>query len=281
MNATVVHTITEVRAAAARARAMGMSIAFVPTMGALHEGHAALVRAAVKPCSFVVVSVFVNPKQFGPNEDFVKYPRTLNADRDICSAAGANLVFAPSAEEMYPEGAVTYVDIAKLGDTLCGASRPGHFRGVCTVVLKLFNIVQPDAAHFGAKDWQQATIIKRMVRDLDVPVKVIVEPTVREADGLALSSRNRYLSAEERAVAPMIQAALCSARDQAAGERRASALETNLRERLAAIPGARVDYARVVDADSLEDLTEVNRPAVAAVAVFLGTTRLIDNILIP
>jgi pantoate--beta-alanine ligase len=279
MIAPVVRTIAEVRAAVARARSVGLSVAFVPTMGALHEGHAALIRAAVKPASFVVVSVFVNPTQFGPNEDFAKYPRTLEADQTICSAAGANLIFAPSADEMYPEGAVTFVDVAKLGDVLCGASRPGHFRGVCTVVLKLFNIVQPDAAHFGAKDWQQATIIKRMVRDLNVPVRIAVEPTVREADGLALSSRNRYLSAEERAAAPMIRSALLAIRFLASnGQRDAASLQETLQELLAAIPGARVDYARIVDADSLEPLTELNRPAVAAVAVFLGTTRLIDNI---
>lgn len=279
MIAPVVHSIAEVRAAVSRARSMGLSVAFVPTMGALHEGHAALIRAAVKPSSFVIVSVFVNPKQFGPNEDFAKYPRTLDADQAVCSAAGANLIFAPSADEMYPAGSVTFVDVAKLGDVLCGASRPGHFRGVCTVVLKLFNIVQPDAAHFGAKDWQQATIIKRMVRDLDVPVQIVVEPTVREADGLALSSRNRYLSAQERAAAPAIYQALRSIRDRASGTD-VKSLESALRDSLAAIPGARVDYARIVDADSLEPMEKLDRPAVAAVAVFLGTTRLIDNILL-
>ena len=279
MNAPVVHTIEEVRAAVARARGMGLSVAFVPTMGALHEGHAALIRAAVQPASFVVVSVFVNPTQFGPNEDFAKYPRTLDADQAVCSAAGANLIFAPSAAEMYPEGSVAFVDVAKFGDVLCGASRPGHFRGVCTVVLKLFNIVQPDAAHFGAKDWQQATIIKRMVRDLDVPVRIVVEPTVREADGLALSSRNRYLSREERAAAPMIHSALMAIRHLASnGRHDAASLQETLHELLAAIPGARVDYARIVHAETLEPLEELDRPAVAAVAVFLGTTRLIDNI---
>lgn len=282
MNAAVVHTIAEVREAAARARSMGLSIAFVPTMGALHEGHAALIRAAVQPSSFVVVSVFVNPTQFGPNEDFNKYPRTLDADRAICSAAGANLIFAPSADEMYPEGSVTFVDVAKLGDALCGASRPGHFRGVCTVVLKLFNIVQPDEAHFGAKDWQQATIIKRMVRDLDVPIRIAVESTVREADGLALSSRNRYLNAEERAAAPAIYRALCKIRDRVRANpqagREAPGLEARLHEMLAAIPGARVDYARIVDAETLQPIVNLDRPAVAAVAVFLGSTRLIDNI---
>jgi len=178
---------------------------------------------------------------------------------------------------MYPDGSVTFVDIAKLGDGLCGALRPGHFRGVCTVVLKLFNIVQADVAHFGAKDWQQATIIRRMVRDLDVPIRIAVEPTVREADGLALSSRNRYLNAEERAAAPGLYRALLEVRDRAAGQS-VLTLELALRERLSAIPGARVDYASIVDADTLEPIAIVDRPAVAAVAVFLGTTRLIDNI---
>jgi len=277
MIAPVVHTVSEVRSAVSRARSMGLSVAFVPTMGALHEGHAALVRAAVRPASFVVVSIFVNPKQFGPNEDFAKYPRTLEEDQALCSTAGANLIFAPGADEMYPDGSVTFVDIAKLGDGLCGALRPGHFRGVCTVVLKLFNIVQADVAHFGAKDWQQATIIRRMVRDLDVPIRIAVEPTVREADGLALSSRNRYLNAEERAAAPGLYRALLEVRDRAAGQS-VLTLELALRERLSAIPGARVDYASIVDADTLEPIAIVDRPAVAAVAVFLGTTRLIDNI---
>jgi pantoate--beta-alanine ligase len=276
----VVHTIAEVRSAVAHARGLGFSIVFVPTMGALHEGHAALIRAAGTANAYVVVSVFVNPKQFGPNEDFAKYPRTLDADRAVCSAAGANLIFAASAEEMYPDGFVSFVDVTRLGDTLCGASRPGHFRGVCTVVLKLFNIVQPDTAYFGAKDYQQAAIIRRMVQDLDVPVAVKVQPTVREADGLALSSRNRYLSADERAAAPAIYQALLAVRDRAKGERSVPALEAALGEALAAIPGARVDYARIVDAATLQPLESLDRPAVAAVAVFLGSTRLIDNLLL-
>lgn len=281
MQTQVVHTIAEVRAAVDRARGLGLSIGYVPTMGALHEGHAALIRAAVQPASFVVVSIFVNPKQFGPNEDFAKYPRTLDADREVCTAAGANLIFAPSAEEIFPEGSVTFVDVSKLGDVLCGASRPGHFRGVCTVVLKLFNIVQPDTAYFGAKDYQQSTIIRRMVRDLNVPLDVKVEPTVREPDGLAMSSRNRYLSAEERAAAPMIHSALQAIRFFASNvQRDAASLQETLQELLAAIPGARVDYARIVDADSLESVEKLDRPAVAAVAVYLGSTRLIDNVLL-
>jgi pantoate--beta-alanine ligase len=275
----VVTTIAEVRAAVAAARAQGRTVGFVPTMGALHEGHAALIRAARHEAGFVVVSIFVNPTQFGPAEDYAKYPRTLDADRAVSGEAGADLIFAPTAAEMYPDFSVTVVEVAKLDEVLCGASRPGHFRGVCTVVLKLFNIVRPDFAYFGQKDAQQARIIRQMVRDLNVPVAVRVEPTVREPDGLALSSRNRYLTPAERAAAPGIYRALQATRDRAkAGERDAAQLESALAAELAAIPGARVDYARVVDDETLQPLARLDRPALAAVAVFLGGTRLIDNI---
>jgi pantoate--beta-alanine ligase len=279
---TIATTIAEVRAAVDAARRAGKTIGFVPTMGALHEGHAALVRAARAGSGFVVVSIFVNPTQFGPKEDFAKYPRTLEADQKVCADAGADLIFAPAVEEMYPANSFTFVEVGKLGDHLCGASRPGHFRGVCTVVLKLFNIVRPDAAHFGAKDYQQARIITQMVGDLNVPVAVRVEPTVREADGLAMSSRNRYLSTAERAVAPRIYQALQTTRARAlAGEIDVARLESALAAELAAIPGARVDYARVVDDATLQPIARLDRPAVAAAAVFLGTTRLIDNITVP
>ncbi len=277
----IVRTVEEVQAAVARARGLGLNIGFVPTMGALHEGHAALIRAAGLPSAFVVVSIFVNPTQFGPNEDYSKYPRSLDADQQVCAAAGANLIFAPSADEMYPTNAAAFVDVSKLGDALCGASRPGHFRGVCTVVLKLFNIVAPDVAYFGAKDYQQARIIQQMVSDLNVPVIVKVEPTVREADGLALSSRNRYLSAEQRAAAPSIYRALQATQDRVSNsERDVSILEAGLQTELAAIPGSRIDYASIVDAETLQSLVLLVRPAVAAVAVYLGTTRLIDNIVL-
>jgi pantoate--beta-alanine ligase len=275
----IVTTIADVRRAVAEARTQGKTIGFVPTMGALHEGHAALVRAARAASGFVVVSIFVNPTQFGPKEDFAKYPRTLEADQKLCGEAGADLIFSPGVEEMYPSDSFTFVEVAKLGDHLCGASRLGHFRGVCTVVLKLFTIVGPDLAHFGAKDYQQARIITQMVRDLNVPVSVRVEQTVREPDGLALSSRNRYLNATERAVAPRIYQALQATRTRAlAGEIDAARLESALAAELSAIPGARLDYASVVDAATLQPLARLDRPAVAAVAVFLGTTRLIDNI---
>jgi pantoate--beta-alanine ligase len=278
----VVSTIAEVRAAVAAARSRGSTVGFVPTMGALHEGHAALVRAARQGTAFVVVSIFVNPTQFGPNEDFARYPRTRDADRAVCAEAGADLIFAPTAAEMYPDDALTFVEVTKLEEVLEGPGRPGHFRGVCTVVLKLLNIVLPDVAYFGQKDAQQARIVRQMVRDLNVPVRVQVAPTVREPDGLAMSSRNRYLSAEERAAAPGIYAALCATRDRStAGETAVARLESELTEQLAAIPGARVDYARIVDADTLRPLDRFDRPALATVAVFLGTTRLIDNVTIP
>jgi len=278
----IVTTTEEVRAEVADARRLGMTIALVPTMGALHEGHAALIRAAGRPSSFVVVSIFVNPTQFGPNEDYAKYPRDLEADQRVGAAAGANLIFAPAVEEMYPSGFVTFVEVTSLQDMLCGTSRPGHFRGVCTVVLKLLNIVAPDAAYFGAKDFQQFRIIQQLVRDLNVPVEVRIEPTVREADGLALSSRNRYLSSEQRAVAPAIFRALQALEARAAvGEKDVPRLEALLQAELAAIPGAKVDYARIVAADTLEAVNRLDRPTVAVVAVFFGTTRLIDNLTIP
>jgi len=272
-------TVSMLRMSLRTARYEKDYIGFVPTMGALHEGHAALVRAAKAQTAFVVVSVFVNPTQFGPKEDFAKYPRTLEADAKLCAEAGADLIFAPTVEEMYPlMPPLTTVDVSSLGDHLCGASRPGHFRGVCTVVLKLLNIVQPSFAFFGAKDYQQAAIIRRMVSDLNLFVGIEVVPTVREPDGLALSSRNRYLSADERKVAPGIYAALQVTKARAATVRDVPALEAELRAALSAIPGAKVDYASIVDADTLQPLTTLDRPAVAAVAVFLGTTRLIDNI---
>jgi pantoate--beta-alanine ligase len=273
--------LTEWRAARSGPEFAGATVGFVPTMGALHEGHAALVRAAHAASGFVVVSVFVNPTQFGPKEDFAKYPRTLEADQKLSSDAGANLIFAPTVEEMYPERSVTFVEVKELDAELDGPTRPGHFRGVCTAVLKLFNIVRPDVSHFGAKDAQQARIIQQMVRDLNVPVQVRVEPTVREADGLAMSSRNRYLSPTERALAPSIYRALQGIRARAlAGEIDVARLESALAADLAAIPGARVDYARILDADLLRPLSRLDRPTLAAVAVFIGTTRLIDNVVI-
>jgi len=279
MTLPLASTIVGVREAVAKAQAAGLRIGFVPTMGALHEGHAALIRAAKADAGFVVVSIFVNPTQFGPKEDFSRYPRTLDADCALSQAAGADLVFAPSVEEMYPKGSSTFVEVPGLQDTLCDAYRPGHFRGVCTVVLKLFQIVRPDVAVFGAKDFQQSRIIQRMVSDLNLPLTIHVEPTAREADGLARSSRNRYLSPAERAAAPAIYQALTALREEVKrGSKNVQALERELSHRLAKIPDSRVDYARIVDANFLSTIDSISGPAVAAVALFLGTTRLIDNI---
>ena len=253
----------------------------MPTMGALHAGHAELIRVARRESDFVVVSVFVNPTQFGPNEDFAKYPRTLDDDRRISADAGGDLVFAPSAAEMYPPNAATIVEVPGLDAVLDGPHRPGHFRGVCTVVLKLFNIVLPDVAVFGAKDAQQSIILRKMVADLNVPVGMIVAPTVREPDGLAMSSRNRYLSAAERAEAPKIYQALRMVEARAAaGETDVARLESALLAALSAIPGSRVVYANILDAENLTPMGRLDRPALAAVAVFLGTTRLIDNLIL-
>lgn len=275
-------SISATREAVRRARYSGQRIGFVPTMGALHDGHAALIRAARASTDFVVVSIFVNPTQFGPKEDFSKYPRTLEADQAICQQAGANGIYLPSVTEMYPERSVSVVEVTQLDQVLCGPSRPGHFRGVCTVVAKLFNIVLPDVALFGQKDAQQCRIIQQMVRDLNFPVTIQIEPTVREADGLAMSSRNRYLSAEERAVAPRIYQALQKVQDRVAwGERDVARLESELQQELASLPGARLDYARILDNESLTMVAIVERPCLVAVAVFLGTTRLIDNLTIP
>lgn len=279
---TVVSDISALRSAVAAARGEARRIGFVPTMGALHEGHAALIRTAREESGFVVVSIFVNPTQFGPNEDFAKYPRTLEADQKLCADAGADLIFAPTVETMYPPGAATFVEVTELDRHLCGATRPGHFRGVCTVVAKLFHLVQPDVAFFGAKDAQQVRIVKRMVRDLDFPLTIYTVPTVREADGLAMSSRNRYLNPGERRVAPEIYRALFRTRERAlSGEVDVARLESGLASDLAAIPGARIDYAKIVDDETLQPIGRLTRRALIAVAVFLGTTRLIDNLTVP
>ncbi len=251
-------------------------------MGALHAGHAALIDRARRIAGaggLVVVSIFVNPTQFGPKEDFSRYPRTLAADRALCTEHGADAIFCPGAAEMYPADFSTWVNEESVSEPLCGASRPGHFRGVCTVVLKLFTIVQPTAAVFGLKDFQQCAVIRRMVRDLNLPVRIVAAPTVREADGLALSSRNRFLTAEERAQALVLRRALLAAaaafRD---GETRAAKLRTLVLKMIAAAPLARVDYVDVRDADTLDAITAVRKNCVIAVAVFFGKTRLIDNL---
>lgn len=258
-------------------------VVFVPTMGALHEGHAALVREARRlagPEGRVAVSIFVNPLQFGPNEDFSRYPRTLEADLAICAAAGADLVFSPPVDEVYSADRSIQVSESRLSRVLCGASRPGHFDGVCTVVAKLFNLVQPDDAVFGKKDYQQLAILRRLVRDLDFPVQLHGLDTVREPDGLALSSRNRYLSAEERAQAPALQAALQAARAAwRSGVTDPEALLAGVRDHLAtAAPLGRIDYAALVNRHTLEPQTQADAEGLLALAVFFGRARLIDNL---
>jgi pantoate--beta-alanine ligase len=274
----VANTIAEVRAAVGVARKAGGRIGFVPTMGALHAGHASLIRASRAECDFTVVSIFVNPIQFGPNEDLSRYPRTFDVDRELCTAVGTDLIFAPTVDEMYPADSRTIVELTKLQDVLCGESRPGHFGGVATVVLKLFNIVLPDAAYFGQKDAQQTIIVQRMVADLNVPVIVRVQPTIREPDGLAMSSRNLYLDPTQRHHASALIRALRRVEELVAdGERSISTLELSMTSIIAATPGAKLDYARVLDAETLDPLSTLDRPALAALAACFGTTRLIDN----
>jgi len=245
-------------------------------MGALHAGHVSLMRRARRIAGErgrVVVSIFVNPAQFGPGEDFSRYPRTFARDCKMCEEAGVDVVFHPEASEIYPEGFSTYVEEERISRGLCGASRPGHFRGVCTVVLKLFNIVRPDAAVFGEKDYQQVAIIRRMVKDLNAGVKIVAAPTVREGDGLALSSRNVYLSEEERGQAHVIRRALQKAHDAAAGD-----LAGIVRREIAKAGLARVDYIEVLDAETMERPGKGTREVVIACAVWFGRTRLIDNV---
>lgn len=278
---TIVRTVAELRAAVAAARAAGKTIGFVPTMGALHEGHAALVAASAGECGFTVVSIFVNPTQFGPKEDFAKYPRMLEADAALCGGSGAQLIFAPANDEVYPPGHATFVEPGGVAEPLEGTFRPGHFRGVATVVLKLFNMVAPDAAFFGRKDYQQLLVIKQMARDFDLPIRIVACPTVREADGLALSSRNAYLKPDERRAALAISRSLRRAEELvAAGERDMWKVRDAIQSILSAEKLVRPQYAVVADAQTLAEPAVIDRPCVALVAAFVGTTRLIDNCLL-
>lgn len=274
-----VETITGLRAELDAARARGASIGLVPTMGALHEGHLALIRASRDRDDIVVVSIFVNPAQFNASDDLKRYPRDLDRDLQSARQAGADLVFAPSETEMYLPGACTWVEVEGLTAGLCGAARPGHFRGVCTVVTKLFNIVGPDRAYFGEKDAQQLAVIKRMTRDLDMRLEIVPCPTVREADGLAMSSRNVSLTPEARAQAPALYRSLTAAQVAVEnGERDAERLKRSIFAQLADADLAKIDYVDIVDADSLEPVAFVDRPVLIAVAVFFGPVRLIDNV---
>ncbi len=278
----LLESVADVRRAVAGARDRGLVVGLVPTMGALHDGHVRLIEHCRSEAGCVAVSIFVNPTQFGPHEDFTRYPRTLETDLARCQAAGAELVWAPMPATVYPNGPQsTRVEVPGLSDILEGASRPGHFRGVATVVLKLFEVVRPDLAVFGQKDYQQQLVIRRMVTDLHVPVRIVIEPTVREPDGLALSSRNRFLNPDERREAAVLYAALARAREAVrGGERSANRVRQILRETIEFTGSVRLDYAEVADADTLEALDHLGpgSRAVALVAARVGTTRLIDNL---
>ena len=279
----VLSKIAEVRNALRQARRADKRIGFVPTMGYLHEGHLQLVKTAREQCDYVVMSIFVNPLQFGPNEDFQRYPRDLERDRRRAEAAGVDLLFAPAVEEMYPDKVLTRVTVAQVSEPLCGRTRPGHFDGVATVVTKLFQIVQPDAAFFGQKDAQQLAVIQQVVKDLSIPVEIVPCPTVREPDGLAMSSRNVYLSPEERTQATVLYRSLQLARRLlAAGERRASAIRAEMVRLIEAEPLARIEYVEVVHFPQLTEATTLaaGDQLLIAVAVRFGQTRLIDNLII-
>lgn len=277
----VAKTIESVRKLVEAARRDGKRIGFVPTMGALHVGHVSLIEAATNECDFIVVSIFVNPTQFGPGEDFEKYPRPVEADLEMCRKAGVDVVFAPTPKEMYPAENLAWVAVEKLTEPLCGWSRAGHFRGVTTVCAKLFNIVAPDAAYFGQKDAQQAIVIKRMVQDLNMPLRIVVCPTVREPNGLAVSSRNQYLSAQQKRDAGKIYQSLEKCRQMiAAGVRDPRQIIAEMEKVLRQVPSIEIEYVSLVDADTLETIERITGQVLAAVAVRLGPARLIDNILV-
>ena len=271
-------TIREVRKVTESWKRQGLTVGFVPTMGYLHEGHASLIQKARSENNKVVVSIFVNPIQFSPNEDFERYPRNFERDREICERAGADLIFAPSVVEMFPSKNLAFADVSELGEYLCGAKRPGHFRGVCTIITKFFNIIRPDRAYFGEKDFQQLAIIQRMAKDLSCDTQIVPCPTIRDTDGLALSSRNSYLSDTERRAARVVPDSLNLARKAVAdGEKDAAAIKNIISEKIAAEPLAKIDYIEVVDVSLLKPITQIDRPAIVAVAIFIGTTRLIDH----
>jgi pantoate--beta-alanine ligase len=272
-------TIPEVRSAGRGARRKGKCLGLVPTMGALHEGHMSLVRAAKAQCDLVAVSIFVNPTQFAPTEDLSKYPRQFDRDCELLEKEGVDILFAPPVEEIYPDGTVTWVLVEGLSEKLDGRSRPGHFRGVTTIVAKLLHIVEPEAAFFGQKDAAQLAVIRRMVRDLNFPVEIVSCPIVREPDGLAMSSRNVYLSVEERGRALTLQRSLQQARQHFnAGERRAATIISAAKEVFAREPRVIVDYFEVVDPETLDPIERISRRTLVAVAAYVGATRLIDNI---
>lgn len=278
----VAEQVGDVRRAVRDARREGLSLGCVPTMGALHAGHMSLIDAARRECRHVAVTIFVNPTQFGPNEDFAKYPRTLEIDLAMCREAGVDLVFLPAVQTLYPPSFATFVEVERLSQILEGAFRPGHFRGVATIVLKLLNLLQPDLAYFGRKDFQQQLLVRKMCRDLDVPVEIRTCPTIREPDGLALSSRNRFLSPADRQKALALSQALRMAeRSLKEGQRDVVSVGAAMRRYLESTPGVTVDYATVAHPETLEELTAPLAEMVALVAARVGSTRLIDNIPIP
>ena len=277
----ICNTIAAMRAASRSQRNAGKRLGLVPTMGALHEGHSSLMRAARSQCDLVAASLFVNPLQFGPGEDLAKYPRDFEGDRALLEKVGVDFLFAPGVEEMYPAGAVTYVTVEGLSDKLDGQSRPGHFRGVTTVVAKLFHIVEPDVAFFGQKDAAQVAIIQHMVRDLNFPVEIVTCPIVREADGLAMSSRNAYLDPQQRKSAAVLYRSLRRVQEQFdQGERRGAKLIEAGKQVFTEEPSVRLDYLEIVDPDTLDQVDGVSHTALVALAAFVGKTRLIDNIVL-
>ncbi len=274
-------TINEVRENVKAWKKDGCTVGFVPTMGYLHEGHGSLISRARAENDKVVVSIFVNPMQFGPNEDLESYPRDLEKDSAYCESLGADLIFHPEPSEMYTDGFCSYVDMSVLTEELCGLSRPVHFRGVCTVVNKLFNIVQPDRAYFGQKDAQQLAVIRRMVEDLNMDLTIVGCPIIREEDGLAKSSRNTYLSAEERQAALVLSRAVSYGQELVeAGETDANALVSKMKEMIEKEPLARIDYVKAVDGLTMQQIDRVQRPMLVALAVYIGKTRLIDNFMV-
>jgi pantoate--beta-alanine ligase len=274
-------TIKEMKAAIREVKSRGKTIGFVPTMGYFHEGHLSLMRKSTQSTDVSVVSIFVNPAQFGPEEDFKEYPRNLNRDVELLKREGVDYLFYPDSEEMYPQGYKTYVQVQDLEEKLCGRSRPEHFRGVCTIVLKLFNIVNPDIAFFGQKDAQQAVILRKIVEDLDLDVKIEVLPIVRANDGLALSSRNEYLNSREREAALVLHRSLQEAKKMVeAGEKRAGVIIKKIEETIRQEPLAKNDYIEIVDLDELKPVEKIEDEALLALAVFVGKTRLIDNLMI-
>jgi len=274
----VIKKIDEMRSAVFGIKSRGMSIGFVPTMGYLHEGHLSLVRESLRKADVTVVSMFVNPAQFGPREDFKEYPRDLNRDSEVLEREGVDYLFVPESDEIYHQGHKTYVEVCDLQDKLCGRSRPGHFRGVCTVVLKLFNIINPDISFFGQKDAQQAIILKRMVKELNLEVIIEVLPIIREEDGLALSSRNKYLTQEERKAALILSKSLKEAQSMMEkGQRDSAAIIKEMKEIIGREPLAKIDYVEIVDMDKLNPVAKIEKKALVAAAIFIGKVRLIDN----